>query len=452
MRRSLRVPRSWSLRPADVWLIFIGNAVLIVAMWVRHGQLPRLDDPAALLTAAGQLTALLGTYAALVQVVLMSRSPWFDSLFGIDRIAAWHRWLGFATVLLISGHVLLSTAGYALTDGRSLLTQTEAFLTTYPYMLIAYVGAFLFVVVAVASVRAARRRISHESWHAIHFLVYLAIALALPHELVVGTDFANDPVALGYWLSLYAVAFLLIVCFRLVIPLRMSLSHRLWVERVVPESPDTISIHISGRGLDRLPMRAGQFFKFRFLARGLWWQVHPFSLSAAPDGEGMRITVRQVGSFTRALSAIPAGSRVLLEGPYGVFTSVRRRQPRALFIAGGIGITPLRALIEELRPRRDSVTLVYRASSWSDVVLKSELDRLVAERGGTIRYIVGRRGAEVQQHPFAPRLLKAEVPDLQQRDVFVCGPREMVDEVVTSLRLLGVPPRQVHVERFAFLA
>ena len=202
-RRSLRVPRSWGLRPGDVILAVGGNAALIVVLWARHGQFPHLTDPAAVLIAVGQLSALLGTYSALVQVVLMSRSPWLDGLFGIDRIAGWHRWLGFATVDLIVAHVVFTTAGYALADGRSLTAQTWTFLTTYPYMLMAYVGAALFILIAVLSVRAARRRLSHESWHFVHLLVYLAIVLSFAHQLSAGTDFVHDPVALAYCCLLY---------------------------------------------------------------------------------------------------------------------------------------------------------------------------------------------------------------------------------------------------------
>jgi predicted ferric reductase len=452
VRRSLRVPRTWGLRSSDVLLVVGGNAALIVTLWVRHGQLPRLTDPAAVLIAVGQLSALLGTYTALVQVVLMSRSPWVDSLFGIDRIAGWHRWMGFATVDLILAHVVLTTAGYGLADGRSLATQTSTFLTTYPYMAMAYVGAALFVLVAVASVRAARRHLSHEGWHALHLLVYLAIALSFAHQLAAGTDFVHDPVALGYWVSLYAVAAGLVIGFRVIAPARMALRHRLRVRSIVEEAQGVVSIYIHGRALEELPVRAGQFFRFRFLAPGLRWQVHPFSLSAAPNGEYLRITVKEVGGFTRSLRHLTPGTRVLVDGPYGVFTAVRRRRPRSLLIAGGIGVTPLRALIEEMPQRKQSLTLLYRARSWADVIFRAELDQLVAARGGVIHYIVGRRGEDVHPHPLGPRFLLAAVPDLRERDVFVCGPREMVETVMTSLRALKVPARQVHVERFALLS
>ena len=245
-RRAQRVPRRWGLLPRDAALIVLGNALLIVAMWVRHGQFPNLTHPAAVLTGAGQIAALLGTYSALVQVVLMSRSPWLDDLFGIDRLAGWHRWLGFATLYLLSAHVVLTTAGYAMTDGRSFLAQTWVFLTTYPYMLMTYVGFGLFILVAVTSVRAARRHVSHQAWHFIHLYVYLAIALTFAHQLAVGTDFVNDPVAVGYWVALYAVAAALVVTFRLVIPARMALRHRLRVQRLVAESPGR-ALHLHHR-------------------------------------------------------------------------------------------------------------------------------------------------------------------------------------------------------------
>jgi predicted ferric reductase len=451
VRRSLRVPRAWGLRPSDLTLIVFANAALIVGMWLRHGQLPNLSNAGAVMSAAGQLTALLGTYSALVQVVLMSRSPWLDQLFGIDRIAGWHRWLGFATVSLICGHVVFSTAGYAVGDGQSFVSQTMTFLTTYPYMVIAYVATAVFVLIAVVSVRAARRRLSHETWHFIHLYIYLAIALSFGHQLAVGTDFERDPVALIYWIALYVVAALLVLTFRVLIPVGMAVRHRLRVQAVVEEAPGILSIYITGRNLGELPMRAGQFFKFRFLARGLWLQVHPFSLSAAPNGEYLRITVKQVGDFTGAVRSLQPGTRVIAEGPYGIFTCLRRRRPRALLIAGGIGITPLRALLEEMPQRKNGIILLYRARSWQDVVFKTELDQLVKARGGEIHYIIGRRGSEVHPQPFAPTFLRTVAPDLRDRDVFICGPEEMIDGVSRSLAALSVPAGQIHRERFAFL-
>ena len=450
-RRAVRTPRAWGFRASDLSLIVTGNAVVIVVMWVRHGQLPNTNNTGAVLNAAGQLTALLGTYSALVQVVLMSRSPWLDQRFGIDRIAGWHRWLGFATLYLILAHVAFSTAGYAAADGHSLAAETWTFLTTYPFMLMAYAATALFVVIAVVSVRAARRRITHETWHFIHLYVYLAIALSFGHQLAVGTDFERDPVAIGYWVGLYLVAAFLVLTFRVIVPLRIATRHRLRVSGLVEEAPGVLSIYIAGDDLDELPVHAGQFFKFRFLTRQLWWRVHPFSLSAAPNGDYLRITVKEVGDFTASLRSLRTATRVVIEGPYGIFTNARRQRSRTLLIAGGIGITPLRALLEEMPHRKGSAILIYRARSWNDVVFRGELDRLMQSLGGQVHYVIGRRGAEVTAQPFAPRLLRAVVPDIRERDVYICGPPAMIISAARGVAACGVPASQIHRERFALL-
>ena len=444
-------PHVWRIRSGEVALVLGLNAVVIVGMWMRHGGLGVLGSPAADLTAFGQLTALLGTYAALVQIVLMSRSPWLDQLFGMDRLAHWHRWLGFSCVSLIGAHVLFTTVGYALGDGSSLARETWTFLTTYPYVLLAYVGTAFLVIGALTSIRAARRRLKYETWHFIHLSAYLAIALSFGHVLAVGTDFGKDRVARVYWISLYVTVAALLLLFRFGQPIRLGLRHRLRVHSVVREGRGVASVYVTGRDLQLLRARAGQYFNWRFLAPGGWWRAHPFSLSAAPNGNYLRLTVKNVGDGSAAIQHLKAGTRVAIEGPYGTFTLIRRGPRRVLLIAGGIGITPIRALLEELHSAKGTV-LIYRARSWEHVIFKEELDLLVRERNATLHYLVGRRGAEgLEREPLSPAALRHLVPDVQQRDVFICGSGNMTRGLHKSLAKLQVPPNQVHYERFALL-
>ena len=137
----------------------------------------------------------------------MSRAPWLEQVLGMDRLTAAHRWVGFACLWLLVGHGVFTTTGYALGDGSSVIAEAWSLLTTYPYVLMATAGFALFVAVAVTSVRAARRRLGYETWFGIHLYAYLAIALAFLHQLAVGADFVNDPVARGFWIGLYVVAF-----------------------------------------------------------------------------------------------------------------------------------------------------------------------------------------------------------------------------------------------------
>ncbi|MGZ6270649.1 MAG: ferredoxin reductase family protein [Candidatus Limnocylindrales bacterium] len=445
------LPRTWGLRLSDVVLLLVGNGVLMLGMWVRHGGLEQLAAPGGFIIAAGQLTALAGTYLALIQLVLMSRSPWLDQLLGMDRLTWAHRWVGFSCVWLLVAHAAFTTVGYAMGDGSTVVGEAVALLTTFPYVLLSAIALVLFIVVAASSVRAARGRLSYEAWYVIHLSVYLAIALAFLHQLVVGTDFINDPLARLYWIGLYVLAGGLIVTFRLGQPIYRSLRHQLRVANVVEEAPGVVSVYLTGRDLDLLPVRAGQYFLWRFLTRAGWWRAHPFSISAAPNGQWLRLTIKELGDYTGDLQQLRIGTRVFAEGPYGVLTGARRTRQRVLLIAGGIGITPLRALLEELPAAPGELTLIYRARSWQDVVFREELDVLMQRRGATVHYLVGQRQRrDPRADPLSSRALRELVPDIQQRDVFLCGPTGMMQAVRANLRRLGLTSSQIHWEQFAY--
>jgi len=452
-RRPVRVPlpRTWPVLSIDVVWVLGLNAVVILAMWLRHGGLDDLGAPGAILTAIGQLAGLYAAYLALIQLVLMSRSPWLDQVFGMDRLAWAHRWLGFATVWLIVAHGIFIVTGYALGDGRGILDEAWLLVTTYQWVLPATIGGVLFIAIGISSVRAARRALSYEAWFLLHLLAYAAIALGLLHQLVVGADFMHDPLARIYWIAQFVLAFALILLFRVGAPIALNLRHRLRVARVVREGPGLTSIYVTGRDLDRLAVRSGQYFVWRFLDGPGWWHGHPFSLSSAPNGEWLRITVKALGDGTRSLQRLAAGTRVLVEGPYGVLTGARRRRRKILLIAGGIGIAPLRALVESLPAAPGEMTLLYRAREPKHVVFREELDTLARTRGIDVRYLVGRRGStEMPKDPLEARALRAAIPDIKDRDVYLCGPIAMMDRVEATLRRLGLPPKQVHAERFAY--
>jgi predicted ferric reductase len=448
--RSSPVPHpSRLLRPTDVVAIGLGNGLLIVAMWVRHGGLDQLSSIGGMLTAAGQLTALLGTYVALIGLVLVSRSPLLDRSFGLPRLAGWHRWIGFTCVWLLIAHTVLTTLGFALTTGSDAVTEAWALLTTYPYVLMATVGLGLLIVVAALSVRAARRRLTYETWYYIHLYAYLGMALGFGHQLVLGTDFLSDPIADAYWIGMYLLTIAVIVVFRIGRPVQLFLRHRLRVANVVAEGPGAVSVYVTGRHLEDLAVLPGQFFLWRFLAGDGWWRAHPFSLSAAPNDRFLRFTVNGTGDGTDAVRRLVPGTRVFAEGPYGAFTGDDPTGRPILLIAGGMGVAPLRALLEGMPARRGAITLIYRASQGEDVVFGDELEALRKARGARLHYLIGRRSA-LRRDPLDARNLRSLVPDIAMREIYVCGPDGMIRTVRDNLRRLRIPASQIHEEQFAY--
>ena len=254
-----------------------------------------------------------------------------------------------------------------------------------------------------------------------------------------------------YWTSLYAITFGLLLTYRVIGPIRMNARHRFKVARVVVEADGVVSIYITGRDLDQLPLRSGQYFVWRFLDGPRWWSGHPFSISSAPNGAWIRTTVKALGDDTRRYQRLAIGTPVLLEGPYGALTGVRRTRQRVTLIAGGIGVTPLRALIEALPGKPGDLTLLYRARHRKHVIFRTELDVLAERRGITVHYLVGRRGSvDLPDDPLDSFGLASLVPDIADHDVYVCGPNEMMDRLAETLRDLGVPGSRIHLERFAY--
>jgi predicted ferric reductase len=427
-------------------LLAAANAVVVVSLW-GPGGIRDIHDTAGLLTGLGRVAGLLGAYLVLLQLLLLARLPVLDRLVGFDRLVAWHRVGGFAVLGLLGSHAVLITAGYTLGDRISLPDEVARLITGYPGVITAAAGLALLVAVAVTSAVAVRRRLRYETWYFIHLYAYLGVALAFSHQLATGSDFVGEPAARAYWYGLYGVTLGALVVFRLGVPIARTVRHRLRVARVVEEAPGVVSIEIAGVRLERLRARTGQFFTWRFLTRDRWWEAHPFSLSAAPDGRRLRITVKGVGDYTDGLRAIPPGTPVIAEGPFGSFTTATRRRPRVALIAGGVGITPIRALLEDMPGGPGDIAVVYRAAREDEVILRAELDDLASRRGAEIHYVVGdHRDGDFLTHEHLLRL----VPDIASRDVYVCGPPAMTEATRASLGRSGVPPRHIYTERFAF--
>jgi predicted ferric reductase len=378
-------------------------------------------------------------------VLLLARIPALERIVGFDRLTVWHRWNGHACIDLVVAHVVFTVWGYALLDKLPLSKEISTMLGggVYPGMITATIGTALLIAVVALSLVIVRRRLRYEWWYAVHLTAYVGIALSWFHEIPTGNELVLNTDAADYWRALYAATLATLVVFRVLAPLATSLRHRLRVAEVVEEAPGVVSLRIVGRGLDRLGARAGQFFLWRFLAHDRWWTAHPFSLSESPDGRSFRITVKALGDHSAGLQSLKSGTRVVAEGPFGVFTAARRRNDKVLLVAGGIGITPLRALAEELRGA-DAVVL-YRAIGESDLVFVDELEEL----GARVHYVLGDHAAPDGHRLLAPEHIRELVPDVDERDVYVSGPPAMADAALKSLRRVGVPRRGIHLERFA---
>lgn len=427
----------WLLR-----FLLATGVVLVLATWWIGSPSPMSSTPASAATSLGELSGMIGAFLVCAQVLLIARVPWFEQAVGMDRLVSWHRTLGSTVMFLIFSHVLLMVLGVQFLTASSPWASTWDVLTSYPDMLTALVGTFLFLSIGISSARVPRGRLSYEVWYWLHFTAYAAIFLTFFHELSAGVHFVNNPLNRAVWIMLYLATASAVLTWRFILPAAGAWRHRLRVYQVVNEGRGINSIWLTGVHLEDLDIHAGQFMMFRFVAAGHMLTAHPFSLSSLPSAGLMRITVGELGDHSTRMRQLKPGTLVIAEGPFGHFTPESSNRDKVLLIAGGAGIGPIRTLAESLVQEGRNVVLLYRSSSHNRLALEPELRAI---RPMVIHTLVGSR-AELGHDPLSPRALKNLVQDISQREVYICGPDGMGITAETSLAALGLKKRLIHRE------
>ena len=442
------------------WVEVLGWAAVIVPIlfFIANRGLHGLDTLSGWAIMLNRLSALVGTSLLLVHMILVARVPWIERTMGLDKSTHLHKKLGKPLLYILTFHLLAALANYSIIDGRN-LTETLIYLNThYSDILLATIGLLLMAVVVVTSIRAARKFLSYEAWYLIHLLSYVAVGVAIPHQFSFGTDLMDEPLLNSYFVALYLFVAANVIWYRALRPVLISLRQGLRVTAVNPEKNRTTSVYIGGKKIWKFGAQSGQFFMLRILTPSQWWRPHPFSVSSSEDDDHIRFTIGNRGDDTAKIQDIKVGTRVILEGPFGIFNESKRTQQHVTLVAAGIGVAPVRSLAESLAAEPGDVDVIYRVNDKSDAALLHELEEICERRGHNLHLLSGPRGKKSGWLPDA--MMKGEKPDylvlmdtvpfVLDSDVYICGPSAWANEVVQSLHKIGLPKEQLHVEEFAW--
>ena len=450
--KALRLKRKQDTIETFAW----ATVVFVTASFLIDGGLNGVNDLPSALGSFSRLTALVATDLLLIHMLLIARVPWLDRLYGHDRTTIAHKRLGKPILYLVIAHFLASLFQFAILEGKNVLDELVAMASSSFDLLLSVISLATMIIVVVTSIKIARRKMSYEAWYIVHLLSYVSVLAAIPHQFSMGSDIAGKPVQSAFWIALYFFVLGNLLWYRILYPVVSMLRHRFVVTRVVSESSDTASIYIGGRNLDQLTAKAGQFYLLRVMNAKQWWRPHPFSLSATPNEDYVRFTIGDRGDDTSLLQNLKVGTKVMLEGPYGVFTEDRRTREKVTLICAGIGVPPIRALAESMVARPGDLTIIYRTRNNSDAALLGELQKIAELRGHNLQVLEGSRGAgnswlpasDTNEPDFAR--VRAIAPNIEESDVFICGPAAWTHSVEKSLKQLGLEPNQVHAEEFAW--
>ncbi|MDO8510156.1 MAG: ferric reductase-like transmembrane domain-containing protein [bacterium] len=427
------------------YLVLFGNAALISLFWWRASSPFFAGGQATeIIIAFGRLAGLLGQFTLLVQLMLVGRIRFIEPLFGHDKMNRVHRIIGYSILALFLSHPLLIIWGYSRLSGLTFWAQFKAILASGQGRVYAFVALLLFAAIISVSLPPVRRRLRYEVWYFTHLFVYMALVLVFIHQLY-GEDLSSGPFR-TYWIILNGGVFSIFIVFRFIRPLYLFAKHRFYIDRIVPETKDVNSVYIKGRRMNEFKFTAGQFSNYIFLSKKMW-SSHPFSFSIAPNGEYLRISAKAVGDFTSKIrDNLKPGTKVIVDGPLGTFTEKRAKLDKFLFIAGGIGITPIRSMVESLARKGTDMVLLYGNRAELETALLGELRpllkrlHLVLSEEKTNQHEVGYIDVEK---------ISRLVPDFREREIYVCGPPPMMKKLISALENAGASRSQIHYERFA---
>ncbi|MEN6641545.1 MAG: ferredoxin reductase family protein [Armatimonadia bacterium] len=441
------VPRTKGSPGVGVLLIVIYVAIVITPLLLAWLALPRGDDP--FLRELGILFALTAVPVLLLQMVLAARFHWLDRQYGLDMVMRFHKGMAaLALVMLIMHPVLMSLA-----SGRwGLLTSLQMPWTIW----LGRTALLLLVLQAVLSIYQ-RHLLSFEKWRFTHQMALLIWVLGWVHSWKLGPDLELLPVKI-LWVVAGLVTVGLYLYHKVCMPAKAKRDAYDVVE-VKQETHDTWTITLKPpAGLAHFPYWPGQF---GFIAlyrpgRPFSGEEHHFTISSSPTQPGIHTsTIKESGDFTRTIGQTRPGDKARLRAAYGRFSHVLYPEDRSIvFIAGGIGITPLMSMLRYMRDTQSDqeVVLLCGNKTTGDIVFREELEQMQAAQTPRLKlvHVLSAAGADWQgETGYVDRAkIEQHCGSVAGKAFYVCGPAKMMDMVEAALRDLGVPADSIRQERF----
>lgn len=411
----------------------------------------------------GNLLAFVGLAGFVVMIALGTRFPWIERLLGLDRVYRIHKVVGIVVLFVFIGHALLRTLVFSVQHANG---WTWSFLfyfsTKNLVLLLGHIALYLLILVVPIAVWG-RHRISYWLWKNSHFLVYPAVAIGFVHGwLEQGKRFASVS-NLAIFVPI-ALALIFLSAHRAVSALRLERRGVWQVADLVKETGDTTTLVLSrpeGPG-PFAGRRAGQFAIIRVREGRRWSEPHPFTISAPPHSGELHFTIKAAGRFTSSVPSLAPGTRVLCEGPYGVFSIDFLKEKEVVMICGGVGVTPfLSSIRHAIRISADSRIVLFCCNrSYDDIIAREELSSAAGQLQLNVVHVLskapetgqppGNKGVVFERGHINGEIIAKHVPSAAA-SFYLCGPPPMQEAVLRALKeTLGVPPSRVRRELFFY--
>ncbi|XOV85526.1 MAG: ferric reductase-like transmembrane domain-containing protein [bacterium] len=435
----------WSI--ALLWFVAgvpVGAALLNVSAADFHSC-------AAILNLLGRLTGIGGLSLFLVAAILSNRVPGFDLYFGgLTKLWQTHHVLAATSFFLLLAHPLLlafAASNVSLEAAAQTLLKPELDWGLW----LGWIGLLLLFLVFAPSFSFFGNP-EYKRWRQLHRLSVISLLAALGHTYF-SSRTISDPLNSILWMGLAGLA-LCAVAYRFFFSRHIA-SYLYRIKQIARPANNIVELSLAPAD-EHLKYQPGQFVYLTpydsALSNGRG-EEHPYTLTSAPGEPQLRVAIKAMGDATRAIQDISTDSLVRIEGPYGDFFSRSKPEVPELWIAGGIGIAPFLGRARHMFGRSESVAgnanvhLVHCVQDEARAHYSDEL-RALAARTHEFEFT---QHFFYQQGPLASEFLQQCCPDFASREIYICGPDELMMLAQTIAKNAGVPSTRLHTEAFTLL-
>jgi predicted ferric reductase len=385
-----------------------------------------------------------------MQFLLTARFRGITAPYGMDIVYHFHRQISWVAFVLVVAHPII-----LFWERPETLQLLNVFTAPWRARL-GLASIIVLLVLIITTIWRRRLRIQYEVWRLLHgIFAVLVIGLAMGHILLVG-NYVDLPWKRALWITLTAFWIGSLLYVRLWKPFRM-LRQPYRIAEVRPERSNAWTLVLQPEGHPGFHFRPGQFAWLTLWNSPYAVREHPFSFSSSATNDGqVAFTIKELGDFTSTIKDVQPGQHAYLDGPYGAFSVDRHRSPGYVFIAGGVGITPIMSMLRTLAERGDDrpLLLIYASKTWEDVIFREEIEALEHRLPLKVVHVIEQphEGWKGERGFVTKEILERHLPTHRNnRDYFICGPNPMMDAVEQALRELDVSLSYIHSERYNFV-
>lgn len=385
-----------------------------------------------------------------LQFFLTGRFQWVTSPYGIDVVYHFHRAISLLAFFFLLLHPAILLLSAPATLGLLNPVTAPKWITAGSIALIA------FALIVISSLYRRQLGLGYERWRMIHgYVAVAAVTLSLGHMIGVNY-YLQTPMKRGLWIAITITWVLALLYVHLVKPLLMRRKPYM-IESVIQERCSSWTLLLRPEGHAGMEFKPGQFAWLTIGKSPFSIREHPFSFSSsAMHPEKLAFTIKELGDFTAKIGSVTPGTRAYIDGPYGSFTPDRHQFSGYVFIAGGVGITPMMSILRTFADRHElrPLLLFYGSKEWEEVTFREELGLLQSQLNLQVVHVLVEApdGWTGEQGYIDAALMGRHLPERRMEcEYFVCGPQPMQEGIKSALKQLGIPSEQVQSEGFNFV-